>query len=62
MKTIDRIEIEYVVPETEKEKEEIDKILKDAKKNKNSKKDLSDYKIVDNSGKPEKGYWRKKGN
>ena len=31
MKTIDRIEIEYVVPETEKEKEEIDKILKDAK-------------------------------
>ena len=61
MKVIEKIEIEYVVPETEEERAEIEKIIKEFESNKHPKYKLEDLEIVDNSKKlPNNGYWRQK--
>jgi len=58
MKVIERIQMEYVVPETEEERLEIEKIIKDFEANKFKKLDLSKATIVDNSKALDGGYWR----
>ena len=60
MKVVEKIEIEYVVPETPEEKAELEAIIKDFE-DKSIKRnyDLSKATIVDNRDNLQSGYWRK---
>lgn len=59
MKVIDRIEIEYVVPETQGEQDEIAAIIRDFEDDKNRPIDIKRFKRVGaNSHVSKKGYWR----
>jgi hypothetical protein len=59
MKVIDRIEIEYVVPETQVERDEIAAIIRDFEDEKNRPIDLTRFRRVGgNSHVSKKGYWR----
>jgi hypothetical protein len=59
LKIIDKIEIEYVVPETPEELAEIRKLIADVEAEKMEQIDYSKLKIIDNQKMPE-GFWRKK--
>lgn len=59
MKVIDRIEIEYVVPETQGERDEIAAIIRDFEGDKNRPIDISRFRRVGkNTHALKKGYWR----
>ena len=57
MKVIEKIEIEYVIPETIEEEEEIKKILKDAALEKDSKRKLKDYTLHKKINRNSMGFW-----
>ena len=59
MKVIEKFEIEYVVPETEKERLEIQAIIDDFDNNKNRKIDYSKLSRPDKNLDLKGGYWRK---
>ncbi|MDH5718658.1 MAG: hypothetical protein OEZ22_13620 [Spirochaetia bacterium] len=59
MKVIDKIEIEYVIPETDSEQKEIEEIIKNTSQEQTGKINIADFNIVDNTKKTRKGYWRK---
>ena len=60
MKVVEKIEIEYVVPETPEEKAELEAIIKDFEdKSIKRNHDLSKATIVDNRDNLQSGYWRK---
>lgn len=60
MKVIDKIEIEYVVPESDKEKNEIESIIRDFEDRRKEKIDLSKFKKVTPKSAMNGGYWRVK--
>jgi hypothetical protein len=59
MKVIDKIEIEYVVPETQAERDEIAAIIREFEDDKNRLIDFTRFRRVGtNSHVSKKGYWR----
>lgn len=60
MKVIEKYEIEYVVPESEEERLEIQKIIDDVKiEEKDKKFDPSKLNIIKPKHSREDGYWKK---
>ncbi len=58
MKTIDKIEIEYVVPETVEEQNEISAIIARFETEKGKPLNLNDFKRVEPKSQHGQGYWR----